>query len=455
MRLSLESFRAGLHTGTAYRVAFSGGLDSAVLLDLMQEVHRLSAIDLRAVHIHHGLLPEADAWCRHCAAVADKYGIALDILRVDGRPKPGESPEAAARAARYLALEGLLRPGDILVTAQHLDDQAETLLLQLLRGAGLAGLAAMPNAAPFGPGILHRPLLPFSRRDILAYARDRGLSWIEDPSNRDDRYDRNFIRRRIMPQLAGRWPAVVANLSRSAGHCAEAVELLDKHADVLTAAAAAAVDSGSLDLDAVRKFQPDEQRLLLRRWIRNRGLRAPPAKLLERMRREIVETAGEHSPTIAWTDGEMRRYRHCIYLVPASADFDASWTAAWSGETPLMLAGNGSLDASLQPGPGIDPDKWRGGRISVRYRRDGDRIEPAGRKGHRELKKLFQEAGLPPWLRNRQPIVCIDGRIAAIGDNRWLASEFTGPPEQANVVVRWSPETIINCRNGSDPASPP
>jgi len=440
VRLSLDSFRAGLHPGATYRVAFSGGLDSAVLLDLMQEVRPLSAIDLRAVHIHHGLLPEADAWSRHCAAVADEYGIALDILRVDARPKPGESPEAAARTARYLALEALLNPGEILVTAQHLDDQAETLLLQLLRGAGLAGLAAMPNAAPFGPGILHRPLLRFSRREILAYARDRGLRWIEDPSNRDERYDRNFIRRRIMPRLADRWPAVAANLSRSAGHCAEAVELLDKHADAMTAAATAADDSCSLDLDAVQRLQPDEQRLLLRRWIRNRGLRAPPAKLLERVRREIVETAGGHSPTIAWADGEVRRYRHRLYLVLPAADFDASWTAIWNGETPLMLAGNGSLDAALERGPGIDPDKWRSGRITVRYRRDGDRIEPAGRKGHRELKKLFQEAGLPPWLRNRQPIVCIDGRIAAIGGSRWLASEFAGPPAQANVVVRWNPK---------------
>jgi tRNA(Ile)-lysidine synthase len=438
--LSLGSFRAGLHAGSAYRVAFSGGLDSAVLLDLMQELRLLSFFDLRAVHIHHGLLAEADAWSRHCAAVAGKYGIALDILRVDGRPKPGESPEAAARAARYLALEALLNPGDILVTAQHLDDQAETLLLQLLRGAGLAGLAAMPGAMPFGPGILHRPLLRFSRGEILAYAQDKGLSWIEDPSNRDERYDRNFIRRRIMPQLAERWPTVAANLARSAGHCAEAAELLDKQAKTLTTAATAADGSGSLDLDAVQRLPPGEQRLLLRRWIRNRGLRAPSAKLLERIRRDIVEAAGEHSPTIAWADGEVRRYRHRLYLVPPATDFDPSWTRAWNGETPLMLAGNGRLAASLEPGPGIDPDKWRGGRISVRYRREGDRIEPAGRKGHRELKKLFQEAGLPPWLRNRQPIVCVDGRIAAIGGSRWLASEFAGPREQANVVIRWNPE---------------
>jgi tRNA(Ile)-lysidine synthase len=453
--LSLDSFRAGLHPGATYRVAFSGGLDSAVLLDLMHEVRLLSAIDLRAVHIHHGLLPEADAWSLHCAAVAGGYGVALDILRVDARPKPGESPEAAARTARYQALEALLSPGDVLVTAQHLDDQAETLLLQLLRGAGLAGLAAMPNAAPFGPGILHRPLLRFSRREILAYARDKNLRWIEDPSNRDERYDRNFIRRRIMPQLANRWPAVAANFARCAGHCAEAAELLDRQADTLTAAAAAADDPASLDLNAMQRLQADEQRLLLRRWIRKQGLRAPPAKLLERIRRETVETAGGHSPMIAWADGEVRRYRHRLYLVLPAAEFDASWTAHWNGEAPLILAGNGSLDASLQPGPGVDPEKWRSGRITVRYRRDGDRIEPAGRKGHRELKKLFQEAGLPPWLRNRQPIVCIDGRIAAIGGSRWLASEFAGPPAQDNVIIRWNPKTLINCRNGSDPANPP
>nr|WP_232470416.1 tRNA lysidine(34) synthetase TilS [Methylococcus sp. BF19-07] len=453
--MSLDGFRAGLHPGTTYRVAFSGGLDSAVLLDLMCEVRRVSGIRLSAVHVHHGILPAADAWSRHCAAVAKEYGVALDILRVDGRPGPGESPEAAARNARYRSLEALLNPGDILVTAQHLDDQAETLLLQLLRGAGLAGLAAMPKAAPFGPGILHRPLLRYGRRDILAYARNKSLRWIEDPSNRDEHYDRNFIRRRIMPELAVRWPAVAANLARSAGHCAEAAGLLDKQADILLATATAADEPGSLDVGAVQRLHPDEQRLLLRRWIRKRGLRVPPAKLLDRIRRELIETAAEHAPAIAWTEGTVRRYRHRLYLLPLAADFDASWTAAWSGETPLTLAGNGGLDAALRPGPGIDPDKWRSGCITVRYRRAGDRLEPAGRKGHHELKKLFQEAGLPPWLRDRQPIVCIDGRIAAIGGSRWLASEFAGCPEGVNIVVRWTPEPVMDRRNGSDAATQP
>jgi tRNA(Ile)-lysidine synthase len=451
--LSPDSFRAGLHPATAYRVAFSGGLDSTVLLDLMWELRRLTAVELRAVHIHHGLLSDADAWSRHCAAVADGYGIVLDLLRVDARPRFGESPEAAARAARYRALESLLNPGEALLTGQHLDDQAETLLLQLLRGTGLAGLAAMPSTAPFGPGILHRPLLRFNRREILAFAQDKGLHWIEDPSNRDERYDRNFIRRRIMPRLAERWPMVAANLARSAGHCAEAAGILDRQADALAASVTAPDDPASLTLDILNALPADEQRLLLRRWIRKRGLRPPSAKLLERIRREIVEAAGEHSPTIAWADGEVRRYRRRLYLLTPATNFDRCWTSVWSGETPLSLAGNGGLAATLELGPGIDPDQWRGGCITVRYRREGDRIEPAGRKGHRELKKLFQEAGLPPWLRHRQPIVCIDGRIAAVGGSRWLASEFAGPPHRLNVVVRWNPEILTDCGNGSDPAS--
>ncbi|QJD30205.1 tRNA lysidine(34) synthetase TilS [Methylococcus geothermalis] len=442
MRLSLDSFRAGLQPGTVYRVAFSGGLDSTVLLDLMQELRFLIPFELQAVHVHHGLLAEADGWSRHCAEVAGKYGIVLDTLRVDACPRPGESPEGAARTARYRAFEALLNPGDILLTAQHLDDQAETLLLQLMRGAGLPGLAAMPAVAPFGRGMLHRPLLRFSRREILEYARNKGLTWIEDPSNRDERYDRNFIRRRIMPQLATRWPAIAANLARSAGHCAEAAGLLDKQADTLAAAATPADDPASLDVIAVRALPPDEQRLLLRRWIKKRGLRAPSAKLLERIRWEILESSGEHAPAIAWADGDVRRYRQRLYLVPPATDFAPSWTSDWTGETLLRLPGGDSLVASLESGPGIDPARWRDGTITVRYRRQGDRIEPAGRLGHRELKKLFQEAGLPPWERNRQPIVCIDGRIAAIGGSRWLASEFAGPREQLNVVVHWDQTAV-------------
>lgn len=465
-----EHFRDRLKQGpptSAYWVAFSGGMDSTVLLHLMHRIRESLAIELRAVHVHHGLLPEADAWTRHCASVARSYGVPLEILRVDAMAKPGESPEAAARTARYRALQDLLLPGAVLLTAHHRDDQAETLLLQLLRGTGIAGLAAMAEVAPLGKGSLFRPLLSFERNTLREYAISKGLRWVEDPSNTNERYDRNFIRRRLLPLLAMHWPAATANLARTARHCAEVVSLVETMADEILARAMSPEVPRLLEVDSIRTLSPERQRLAIRAWIRRNGLRAPTSATLERIRRESVEAPPDRMPLIQWSEGTVRRYRTHLYLLLQKRDFDPSTVLHWDGTKPLELPhSNGTLTASVEKGPGIDPTRWRHAKITVRYRFGGEAIRLVGHSHHRKLKKLLQEAGIPPWERDRIPIVCLDGEIAAVAGNRWISSDLAGNPLGANVVVRWQPpaclrewflDTAFTARNFEDqrPGSSP
>ena len=212
---------------TRYWLAYSGGLDSHALLHAMHGLRaQQRGIILCAVHVHHGLRPEADQWAAHCMSVCAALEIPCQVLHVQARPAAGESPEDAARCARYQALRDVIGAGDCLLTAHHQDDQAETLLLQLLRGAGVAGLAGMPACAAFGTGLLARPLLSHSRAELRAYAERHGLHWVEDGSNAETGYDRNYLRHEILPRLRARWPATAAVLTRSAGHCAAATDLL-------------------------------------------------------------------------------------------------------------------------------------------------------------------------------------------------------------------------------------
>ena len=229
MRFSPDHLLQQLHRHgipPSYQVAFSGGLDSLVLLHALCALRGRLAAGVAAVHVHHGLHSDADEWDAHCQQVCDELGVAYTLLRVDGRPATGESPEAAARDARYRALAEWLPAGHCLLTAQHQDDQAETLLLQLLRGSGVSGLAAMPVMTGLGAGHHLRPLLEMTRPALHHYATAHALRWIEDPSNQSSAYDRKYLRHQVLPRLRERWPAVSSSLSRSAAHCAEASALL-------------------------------------------------------------------------------------------------------------------------------------------------------------------------------------------------------------------------------------
>ncbi len=247
-----------------YWVAYSGGLDSTVLLRLCAALQQTGPVPrFTALHVHHGLHPQADAWADHCAAECRALGIELTTRRVEARPAPGQSHEEAARNARYRAIQDQLGPGDTVLLAQHQDDQAETLLLQLFRGAGLAGLAAMPEHAQLSPGYLLRPLLDIPRSGLSAYAARQGLTWVEDPSNRDPAFDRNFLRHTVLPAIRTHWPGIGRSLARTARHCAEAAELLDARTAELISALRDPADPW-LPIAGLRALSPVERKLALR-----------------------------------------------------------------------------------------------------------------------------------------------------------------------------------------------
>lgn len=432
MEPEVPGLRAALDTcpsAPRYWVAYSGGLDSHVLLHLCARLRNetLGFPPIQAVHVHHGLQPQADAWSRHCERICQGLSLPYRCLHIDARPTPGESPEEAARRARYLAISQHMAAGDVLLTAQHGDDQAETLLLQLLRGAGLAGLAGMPASAPFPPGRLLRPLLQHSRSDLLAYARRNALEWIEDPSNTDVAFDRNFIRHQVMPVLQSRWPSASRSLARSARHCAEASQQLDALAEDLYRATLAH-DGRTLNIPSLLALAKSEQRLVLRHWLRARGFRAPSSAVVERILNEVLPADSDRMPLVTWREGEVRRYRELLYLMPPQADFNPEVAIPWpDGQSLPLPAGLGQISL-IPPRPrmGIDAGHWARGPVEVRFRQGGERCRLAGRGAmSHALRKLFQEAGIPPWLRDRAPLIYVAGELAAVAD-WWVAEAAAG-----------------------------
>ena len=407
----LLSTLSALPPPNAYLVAYSGGLDSHVLLHALASIRSRLPAPLRAIHVDHGLQPDSVDWSRHCAETCRQLGVPLEQRRLSLRPVPGESLEALAREARYRAIEEAMLPGEMLLTAHHQDDQAETLLLQLLRGAGLSGLAAMPQIIPFSRGQHARPLLDQSRDVLLQYAERESLKWIEDASNADSGFDRNYLRHRVMPLLRARWPGMAKTLSRSASHCASADQVLDQ---LLQGELESLRDTdGTLSCAGLLKQPYPHMPHLLRSWIRAAGFSVPDSATLSRIVDEVLPAAPDRTPLVTWAGAELRRFRDRLYLMPPLPSFDPNHSLTWSGEAELSLpAGLGSLRFGLASGP--LPGDVQPGRYRIRFRQGGERCRPLGRGLEKTLKQLFQESGVLPWMRQRVPLLEIDGEIGIV-----------------------------------------
>jgi len=395
-------------------VAYSGGVDSHVLLHaLLAAQNNFPQLDIKAVHVHHGLNSSADHWVRHCEAMCQYYQIDCEIKKVNIECHAGESLEAAARIARYQVFQSLIKADDLLLTAHHLDDQAETCFLQFLRGSGLKGLAAMPHRVKFYAGHLVRPFLNVSRLDILQYAKQNHLEWIEDDSNHDVRFTRNFLRYEIMPLLKKRWPNMAETIMRVSQHTAESDQLLMELAqqDIENIQGD---DAHILWIDSLKKISYARQKNVLRFWIARMGFVLPSTVKLNQIIDEVLCARSDAMPLVKWKGAEIRRYQNQLYLLKPQEGFEQNARIVFSANESLTLPGTlGRLSLKKTRGKGIH-SKWLEKEMFVTFRQGGESCCLVGRKGKHILKKLFQEWKVPVWQRNRIPLLYIENELAAI-----------------------------------------
>ena len=434
------ALRPVLFPGAKLTLGLSGGLDSVVLLEALRRLAGPLGFRLSCLHVDHNISPNARRWAAFCARLCQRRGIEFAQQQVDPAPHRAEGLEAAARRVRYEVYASQPH-ADFIVLAQHQDDQAETLLLQLLRGAGVKGGAAMPlvraqragaREAARAPAIL-RPMLALTRAQIEDYARARWLAWVDDESNADTRYDRNFLRHRVLPVIGRAFPAYRTTLARAARHLGEAALLLDQLAE---ADAKRALKRGSLALAALQRLGDARAKNLLRWLLSQSGAAAPEADRLQEGLRQLFQARDDAAVHVALGERELRRYAGCAYLLPALPQPPADLNLAWDGSRiwPVPQLG-GTLVLARRRGAGIACARERETGLSLRLRRGGEKLRLRANGPTRSLKNLLQEARLPPWERERLPLLyCGDtlvavpglgvasGWEAARGEFGWLAS---------------------------------
>ncbi|PNG40520.1 tRNA(Ile)-lysidine synthase [Pseudomonas asplenii] len=403
--LNLEPWRNAAH----WRIAFSGGLDSTVLLHLLAHFAESESLPpLSAIHIHHGLQAAADAWPQHCQSICDALGVPLLIERVT--VQPGASLERAARDARYAVFSSLTQANNVLLTGQHRDDQAETLLFRMLRGAGVRGLSAMPRQRSMGQGTLIRPLLDVSRSELEAYAQAHQLVWIEDPSNQDRQFSRNYLRHQVMPPLTERWPQAQASMARSAAHLREAQGLLDELAQIDLADAATAhefewLGLPSLELAPLAALSAARQRNALSHWLE------PLTRLPDTNHwsgwANLCDAAHDAAPIWRLADGELHRSAGRLWWLRGDWLRTPVIGCEWqSPSSALRLADNGHVTFSGQTPVGP---------LRIAYRQGGEVMHLGGR-GHRDLKRLLNERAVPGFVRGRLPLLFRGDELLAVAN---------------------------------------
>ncbi len=426
-----EAIASHLSRDASLVLGLSGGLDSVVLFHLVWACQPTLGFRFSCVHVHHGLSANADPWAEFCRGLCAEHDVPFDLQRVSVARDDPAGVEAAARAARRRVFAVI--EADALLTAHHQDDQAETLLLQLLRGAGPKGLAAMAawHHPPGWKAAQLRPLIGVGRADIRAYAEQHRLRWVEDESNLDSRHRRNALRNELLPQLGQHFPGCAATLARAAALQAEAAELLD---DLAAIDAAAAVSDGGLDCVALARLTPARQRNLLRHFIAAQGYRLPNEKRLEQGLQQLLNASRDAQVCVNLGEVELHRFRGQARLVPHAAE-GSSDTVEWHGEALLDLPWLAQpLRFSAATGAGVKREWLEAGPVEVRKRQGGERLRPVAGGPHRSLKNLLQEAAIPPWQRNTLPLLWCRGQLA------WAAgvgydADCLAEPGEAGIIL--------------------
>ncbi|MFZ2753992.1 MAG: tRNA lysidine(34) synthetase TilS [Lysobacteraceae bacterium] len=416
-------------TPSAVLVAYSGGMDSTVLLHLLASDTAIRAHGLRALHVHHGLQPDADRWAEHCLRVCDDLGIDCDIVRITVERDSGLGPEAAARHARREVFAHTLRTGETLALAQHRDDQAETFLLRALRASGPDGLASMRPWRPFAAGWMWRPLLDTPRAALLSHARAQSLAWIEDPSNADTALDRNFLRHHVLPMLRERWPSADAAFARAATLAAQSSALLGEQ-DARMLAAVRDGSGAALSVPALLGLSAAQRARVLRHWVASLDWPPLPASGVASIDADVLgieadRSARDRMPGFAWHSVEIRRWRDALYAIETGRELDPDWSCRWDGSASLTLPNGDTLQ--LAGASGFTSP------LLVHARRGGERILlPDRGEHHHTLKHILQEQGIPPWERARMPLIstgehgillAVADRLRSTGFEHWMQSQ--------------------------------
>lgn len=419
-----------IQPGQRLLLGYSGGLDSTVLLHLLHRLRPALGAELAALHINHGLSPHAEAWQLHCAEVCRALEVRFTAERVTVSRESGLGIEAAARAARYAAFGRQV--ADYLLLAHHQDDQAETMLLQLLRGAGTKGLAAMPVQRDSTP-IQLRPLLDTPRLLLEACARELGITWVEDESNQDENFDRNYLRHAVLPVLRQRFPAASVTLARSAAHLAEADALLQELAQ--QDAAQWMVD-GRLSVQALRQLSTARAKNLLRFWLSAHVDPLPSTRRLAEIMKQLTQARPEAGIEIVLAGGYVRRYRDAVCFEPiARALHDVPHL--WQGEAELALPAGRLLFCQVI-GHGLSHEKLGGKPLQIRTRAGGERLRLGSHRPARSLKNLFQEAGLPSWQRPTLPLLWYQDQLLVV-PGIGVAHDWQAGAGEAGIEVIWQP----------------
>lgn len=445
-----EQLRTIVRTGDHVGIGLSGGIDSMVLLDLLVRLARRRRLRLSAIHVNHQISPNAGRWAAFCRKACRDRGVPLTVVKATV-PR-GDSLEAAARKARYAAF-GRVRV-NFLALAHNQDDQAETVLLQLLRGAGVKGLAAMPVERTLRPAasrsgrgrsvdsnspVLLRPLLQVPRRSILEYAGYRDLDWVEDESNVDAYFARNHLRHEVLPVIERRYPAYRETLGRAARHFAETAELLDALGEM--DAGICGVAAG-IDLLALRGLSPARAKNVVRWVLARHGVAMPSARRLEETVQQLRSAKRDARIAIDLGGCVLRTFAGAAMLAPVLRPVPARFEREWGGARRIRLSELGGT-LLMTPGraPGIEPGVLGKATVTIRVRRGGERLRLAAGGASRSLKNLFQEQGIPPWLRDRWPLIFCGNRLAAV-PGIGVDCNFAALCGHRAIVPRWNPELI-------------
>ena len=423
--------------GTRFVVAFSGGADSLALLHAFTAARpRGRTPNLRAIHVDHHLHPDSTRWARHCMEICHRLSVELTVLGVHIKEsEAARSDEGAARALRYRAFERTLASGDVLCTAHSEDDHVETVLLNLLRGAGPRGLAGIPHERRLGEGIVARPVRGVARAALRAYARETGLAVIQDPANEDQRFARVLLRRRVVPVLEARWPGMRGKLAQTAELGRESAELLDALA-AIDLDPAGGIDNDSLDTTTVAALDPARRRNAIAGWLRARGIASPGSRRIEQIAREVIEARADAMPCVRLGDIDIRRFRGRLHLVPRERPFSVPAALRWRIPEPLAFD-HGDLACERCPDGGLG-DTLRDTETVVQFRgEDAAAMQPMRTRGQ-SLKKRFQSLEIPPWERGRIPLVYAGGILAAIG-SAWINPRLAAAPGTPGWRVVWTP----------------